>query len=36
MKRSNRDSLEDLRREVQLIIQFTREGKEAFLRDERT
>ena len=36
MKRSNRDSLEDLRHEVALIIHFTREGKDAFLQDERT
>lgn len=36
MKRSNRDSLEDLQREMALIVQFTREGKDAFLQDERT
>ncbi len=36
MNKTTRDHLEDLQHEARLVAQFTREGKEAFLRDERT
>lgn len=36
MTRTVRDHLEDLQRELTLVLQFTQEGEMAFLRDERT
>jgi uncharacterized protein with HEPN domain len=36
MTKTLRDHLEDLQHEAALVAQFTQEGKDAFLQDERT